>query len=161
MPIKDKSVYSEDWPETSKLARERAGNRCEICRVHQYAVGYRQADGSFYQNRGNLHCDASGYGEHPNGEPLTYSEAREFANQYNHCFVDGSKIPTDDDGNRWIVIVLTVHHKDFNPGNNDPQNLACLCQRCHNTADIEFRCGNRKSSRLARMAAGSLFEVNA
>ena len=27
--------------------------------------------------------------------------------------------------------VLTVHHLDFHPKNNQPWNLAVLCQRCH------------------------------
>lgn len=27
--------------------------------------------------------------------------------------------------------ILTVHHKDGNPANNDPENLIALCQRCH------------------------------
>jgi len=26
---------------------------------------------------------------------------------------------------------LTVHHIDGNPGNNLPENLVALCQRCH------------------------------
>jgi hypothetical protein len=26
---------------------------------------------------------------------------------------------------------LTVHHKDGDPGNNNPENLVALCQRCH------------------------------
>lgn len=28
-------------------------------------------------------------------------------------------------------IVLTVHHIDYDPSNNDPGNLAVLCQGCH------------------------------
>lgn len=28
-------------------------------------------------------------------------------------------------------IVLTTHHKDYNPANNDLSNLVCLCQGCH------------------------------
>lgn len=27
--------------------------------------------------------------------------------------------------------VLTVHHVDYNPGNNEPGNLLVLCQKCH------------------------------
>jgi len=26
---------------------------------------------------------------------------------------------------------LTVHHKDYDPSNNDPDNLVVLCQGCH------------------------------
>jgi len=28
-------------------------------------------------------------------------------------------------------VVLTVHHIDFNPTNNDSSNLVVLCARCH------------------------------
>lgn len=28
-------------------------------------------------------------------------------------------------------IVLTTHHIDYNPANNDLANLVCLCQGCH------------------------------
>jgi len=27
--------------------------------------------------------------------------------------------------------ILTVHHIDGDPGNNSPENLVALCQRCH------------------------------
>lgn len=28
-------------------------------------------------------------------------------------------------------VVLTTHHKDYNPSNNTLTNLLCLCQGCH------------------------------
>lgn len=28
-------------------------------------------------------------------------------------------------------VILTVHHIDENPGNNERENLICLCQGCH------------------------------
>lgn len=27
--------------------------------------------------------------------------------------------------------ILTVHHIDHNPANNDPKNLMTLCRKCH------------------------------
>lgn len=30
-----------------------------------------------------------------------------------------------------VTIVLTVHHRDGNPKNNQRKNLLLLCQRCH------------------------------
>ncbi len=42
------------------------------------------------------------------------------------------------------MVVLTVHHLDFNPKNNEEYNLMALCQRCHNRLDIKFRVRNRK-----------------
>ena len=43
-------------------------------------------------------------------------------------------------------VVLTVHHIDFNPTNNDPKNLLALCQRCHLKLDIGYKVKNRKRS---------------
>ena len=41
-------------------------------------------------------------------------------------------------------VVLTVHHLDFNPKNNERYNLMALCQRCHNRLDGRYRAKNRK-----------------
>lgn len=41
-------------------------------------------------------------------------------------------------------VILTVHHLDFAPQNNEPYNLIALCQRCHNRIDKRFRAKNRK-----------------
>jgi 5-methylcytosine-specific restriction endonuclease McrA len=38
-----------------------------------------------------------------------------------------------------VKIVLTVHHLDFNPENNEDWNLMALCQRCHNILDCRWR----------------------
>lgn len=40
-------------------------------------------------------------------------------------------------------VVLTVHHLDFDPGNNEHWNLIALCQRCHNRLDRKWRAKNR------------------
>jgi len=32
---------------------------------------------------------------------------------------------------RTSSIVLTTHHKDYDPSNNVEKNLVCLCQGCH------------------------------
>jgi 5-methylcytosine-specific restriction endonuclease McrA len=41
-------------------------------------------------------------------------------------------------------VVLTVAHLDHCPEHNEPQNLAALCQRCHNGYDAAKRHSNRK-----------------
>jgi 5-methylcytosine-specific restriction endonuclease McrA len=38
-----------------------------------------------------------------------------------------------------VWIVLTVHHLDFNPQNNEDWNLMALCQKCHNKLDARWR----------------------
>jgi len=151
------SKYPAEWPEIRERIRKRAGDRCEMCGVHNHAVGYREADGSFCQNRGNITCDASGWGEDEYGNRLTYSQAREFTDHYNDCLVEGHKRLTDDDGNHWIVIVLTLAHLNHDTADNSDENLKMLCQRCHNRHDVQFRKGNRAATRLASRAVASLF----
>jgi len=40
-------------------------------------------------------------------------------------------------------VVLTVHHCDFNPANNEVYNLLCLCQRCHVRMDKKYKMWKR------------------
>ena len=49
-------------------------------------------------------------------------------------------------------VVLTVAHLDHNPANNADDNLAALCQKCHNTYDGPKRAASRKHN--AYRAAG-------
>jgi hypothetical protein len=46
-------------------------------------------------------------------------------------------------GSRRVRIVLTVANLDWQPENCDPENLAALCQRCHNAYDAEERAFSR------------------
>jgi 5-methylcytosine-specific restriction endonuclease McrA len=41
-------------------------------------------------------------------------------------------------------VVLTVHHLDFNPGNNKPYNIIALCQRCHLRLDAKWKTFRKK-----------------
>lgn len=41
-------------------------------------------------------------------------------------------------------IVLAVAHLDQQPENNDPQNLAALCQKCHINHDRPFQKRHRR-----------------
>jgi len=44
-------------------------------------------------------------------------------------------------------IILTVAHLDRNPANNDRDNLAALCQRCHLRHDIRQHITSRRYGR--------------
>ena len=55
---------------------------------------------------------------------------------------------------RFVDIVLTTAHLDHDPTNNEPGNLAALCQQCHNRYDAE----HRRQTRRSRKAIGDLFE---
>lgn len=41
-------------------------------------------------------------------------------------------------------VVLTTAHLNHTPEDNDPANLASLCQKCHNTYDTEHRAETRR-----------------
>ena len=128
MPIKaeNKALYPANWRQISLSVRQRASMRCETCGIQNYAVGYR--DGNiFIRLGGSGPCDAAGEGlQWPSLQPITYSEAREFAAAAN-TEADGK----DADGRHWFVIVLTVAHLDHDPRNCDLSNLKALCQYCH------------------------------
>ena len=51
-------------------------------------------------------------------------------------------------------VILTTAHLDHDPSNNADDNLAALCQKCHNSYDAGKRHANRK--RRAHKAAGQL-----
>lgn len=63
-----------------------------------------------------------------------------------------------DDGTKVIRIVLTVAHlHDPDPANCADDNLAHLCQRCHNIHDAPMRAQHARETRRARKALGDLF----
>lgn len=47
-------------------------------------------------------------------------------------------------------IVLTVHHRDADPSNNQDDNLVALCQRCHFAADMDLHKRNAAETRRRR-----------
>lgn len=54
-----------------------------------------------------------------------------------------------DDCDTWrksIKVILTVAHLDHDIKNNDPKNLAALCQRCHLNYDKQHHSQNRKKN---------------
>jgi len=65
---------------------------------------------------------------------------------------DGTFIACDEhmvnwarkNGIRTFKIVLTIAHIDQNRENNNYDNLAALCQRCHNRLDAPYRALHRK-----------------
>jgi hypothetical protein len=61
-------------------------------------------------------------------------------------------------GYKLIKIVLTVAHvHDHDPANCDDDNLAHLCQRCHNKHDAPMRAKNAAITRRAGNAIAELF----
>jgi 5-methylcytosine-specific restriction endonuclease McrA len=61
------------------------------------------------------------------------------------------------DGHKVIRIVLTVAHvHDHAPENCEPDNLAALCQRCHNRHDLPNRRRNAAATLRKRRAWNQL-----
>lgn len=124
MPIspENKKLYPKNWKEISNYIRfTRAEGKCEWCKVQHGALGYREKDGEFV-----IEVDQQGdyVGENETG-----------------LMRDGSELPKP------IRIVLTVAHLDHNPRNNDQENLAALCQRCHLNHDREHHMKNAEMTR--------------
>lgn len=65
-----------------------------------------------------------------------------------HCYRPGEKV-----SNRQFV--LTVHHKDHDPGNCDRENLIALCTPCHLRADAMHHA--RTARRTRAMRTGQMF----
>ena len=109
----DYTRYHPDWHRISRdIRQERAGNKCERCGVPNYTVRLYEDDRIFQEETGFAH----------------YKQAREVA--------DALYVATESSmpGNvvyRATVTVLTVAHLDHDIENNDPANLAALCQGCH------------------------------
>ena len=116
MPIRpeNKNRYPKNWKQISQYIKERAGFKCEICGVRQYAIG-KWIDNIFYHASGSAFYDQYMYTDN-------YKMARGVADHLNEWC---------DDYHKYIVIVLTTAHLDHTPENCDPSNLKALCQRCH------------------------------
>lgn len=143
MPVKpeNKSRYPMNWKQISEDIRfNRANNRCEVCGVANYAVGHRDENGSFIPISGNVFADYAGEGlSYPSLKCLTYSEAKAIADSENeNC----------EDGQKYIVVVLTVAHLDHQPENCDYSNLMAMCQKCHNNYDRKHRDRTIRKSKM-------------
>lgn len=141
MPIKpeNRNRYPENWPEIRKQILARAGNRCERCRVHNYAVGWRDHGGDFHPTGGNEWHDRAAMGE------LPYREAAEGVRLLNE-----SGEGVGPNGERGIVIVLTIAHLNHDLDDHRPEVLRAFCQRCHNRHDRAYRQANAVRTRETR-----------
>lgn len=113
----DKSKYPDNWPAISLQVRTEAGNRCEWCKVANYAEGARDCAGMWWSfDRIESTSDAvieRWFGRYPD----------------------------------IVRIVLTVAHVDHDTANGERSNLAALCQRCHLNHDREQHLVNAAATR--------------
>ncbi len=136
MPIRPELLHfyrGPQWQHTRRPILERAGYRCELCKVPQYKT-VRRFHGSWLDadklrwrdDRGNL-IEAKA--------PPPYSETH------------------------WVKIVLHVCHVNHISGDDRDENLLCLCQWHH----LEFDQAKHRETRSARkdLARPLLLEANA
>ena len=135
MPIRPEYrwFYPIDWPQLSAVIRfRRAGGRCEGCgRPHDRTV-LALPDGRWWDEAAERW--RSGRGrllQRPKPEHL-----------------ESLKVTR---------VVLATAHRDHDPTNNKPRNLAALCQRCHLAQDRGEHQRRRRLTLLQRKAVGDLF----
>ncbi len=128
MPV-NMSKYPSNWSEIRKKILLRAGGRkkdprvgakCEFCGVQNYSV--RLSSGVILEQ-----CSS-------------YKNARKVADHHN-------KYPSQL-GDAAVIVLTIAHLEDPNPQNCNDDNLAALCQRCHNKYDMKMRVQNRKTSSI-------------
>lgn len=99
------------------------------------------------RERSGNRCEVCGVDNH------TYVVRNDDGEAY---FVGMDKSCLDDEPDA-IRIVCTTAHLDHNPMNCEDDNLAFLCQKCHNSFDAQDRADNRAMNRKKAMEdAGQL-----
>lgn len=138
MPIRaeNRHRYPKDWPAISRSIRERAGDRCEKCKVPNGATIKR--------------LSTEDYGPGPSymlesGHIYSAEDGRLLGEDYPAAY-----------GQNYVKVVLTVAHLDHQPENCDPENLRAWCQRCHNAYDAPMRRAGIKERKWARGLFGAL-----
>lgn len=140
MPIRpeNRDRYPANWHGISLAIRRRADNRCEECGVPNYELGGRDSSGGWHK------AIPTG----TNGVGLTWPAPGD------HGWCDGWAATL-----RIVRIVLTVAHLNHQPEDCRPENLRCLCQRCHNRYDAAERRNGIRSRARAGKAIADLFVV--
>jgi len=127
MPMK-RELYASNWEGISRHIRfDRAHGRCEKCGAPDGKLILRSTvDPERY-----LILEDDGVYYTVGGDVVRMSEMPdEFAL-----------------AERDVKVVLTVHHIDFDPSNNDESNLLALCARCHLIADQKNHMKHAKQTR--------------
>ena len=133
-------LYPANWTELSESVRRRAGGKCEVCDHAGGEWGYRTADKVWHPvDRARL--------AHRGAPPFMLAIA------------PGKLVKV-------VEVKLTVAHRDCDPSNNAPDNLACWCDYCHLTHDgaranklRHAEAVKRRAEYRATLAAGDLFDA--
>jgi len=139
MPIKpeNRDRYPKEWPQIRAAILERAGNKCEKCKVTnrtRIARGAGKDVDTYMTDDADVYCAESG--------------------QYlGQCRMG------DYDVLRMTDIVLTIAHLDHVPEHVEPENLLALCQRCHLRYDAVHHAQTARATRRANLKTPDLFEA--
>lgn len=130
--------YPKNWREIAEGIRLRSNNACALCRAPNGTVierGEGSCVGTYMLEDGQV-FDAE------TGALLGYARGSEYLG-------------------RFVKVVLTVAHLDHNESNNDPDNLAALCQMHHLRHDASDNARRRKTRVAAAQETTqpSLFKV--
>lgn len=126
----DKSRYPANWKEISAHIRfTRAQGKCEQCGAKHDSMIIRSVEDAYRY----VTCDVD-------SDEYIYMDGRQ----------SGYLAEEFDANVKLTKVVLTVHHKDFDPSNNREDNLIALCQRCHLIADSVLHVANAKHTRLSK-----------
>lgn len=137
MPI-DYKQYPANWKTKIRPAiLERDEHKCKFCKVPNYEIVCRGVwnDKIVWQNDDGQIYDAT------NGEYLGDSYVGDVWK----------------DKTRLTKIILTIAHLDQDKTNNDYDNLAALCQKCHLGIDLKHHMSNARNNREKKKKLQRLF----
>ena len=150
MPIRPEQrwFYPIDWHQLSAMIRfQRAKGRCEQCgRPHGCDIVHLGDGRWFDEERGHWRNDSGRRARA--SAPAWASKPRQLS------FEDLAEIAIPLPSTR---VILASAHLDHDPSNNDPSNLAALCQRCHLAHDRPEHRRQRWWTLFRRRSMGDLF----
>ena len=138
----DYKKYPKNWhTEIRPAILERDGHKCKDCGAKNHSLVFRG-----FLNGVEVFQNVE-------GEIYTYPKG-----VYIETDVYAAIEPISGDQNqKAIKIVLTVAHLDHDHENNDYDNLASLCQKCHLLHDKEQHMENSQLTREAKKGLQRLF----
>lgn len=137
------SINSPEWRWIRALVSVRSGNKCERCQAPNGKIILRSADMTTY------------FYEADPGEGI--GELRDADTGDLIKVVSYNDMPPMSESA--IIVVLTVAHLDQDVSNNDPENLAHLCQLHHNRLDAKHRAKSARENRLRKAGQSDLFQA--
>lgn len=142
MPI-DYKQYHPEWKTRIRPdILERDKHCCKFCKAPNYSIVCRGVWGGFevYQN--------------DDGEIFSAKTGESFGSSYVGDVFKNEK-------QRVTKIILTIAHLDHDKTNNDYNNLAALCQKCHLGIDLKHHTANARETNRKKKGLQSLFNPNA